>query len=125
MYKQTVETNIVDIDLEHKKHVKNGIYFISFGDQQEIRVFNCIVDVRNGSITTLVNNFSNFEQVLMISSDLGYYKDIANCKLYKTDLQPQGTSDNFTTPNESLEVESADDLYDPDEYLMPLNIDLG
>jgi hypothetical protein len=97
----------------------------SFGDQQEIHVPNCIVDVRNGSTTTLVNNFSNFEQVLMIGSDLGYYEDTANCKLYKTDLQSQSTSDNLTTQNESLEVESADDLYDPDEYLMPLKFDLG
>jgi hypothetical protein len=102
-----------------------GIYLLLFGDQQEIHISNCIVDVQNGSTTTLVNNFSNFEQVLMIGSYLGYYEGITDCKLYKTDLQSQEISNNIATPNESLEVEAADDLYDPDEYLMPLKFDLG
>jgi hypothetical protein len=116
---------IVDIDLELKNHVKDGIYFISFGDQQKVHIPNCIVDVQNGSTTTLVNNFSNFEQVLTIGSDLGHYEDITDCKLYKTDLQSQEISNNIATRYESLEIESADDLYDPDEYLMPLKFDLG
>jgi hypothetical protein len=84
---------VVDIDLENKRHIENGIYLISHGSQQLLAISNSIVNVNDGSAIALLCNFSDKDCVINAGTDLGNYEKITDYLLSSIDLSQCGSGD--------------------------------
>ncbi len=117
-------SRIVFIDLESKRNVVNGIYYLSPNESFPIRINHCIVEMINDECQVLASNLSDREEILYAGDDIGDYEKFSDFSSYQTNLHLI-TSEETQEVVGSIDGLGAESVYDPDDYLTTLKFELG